>query len=452
MTPDQLRASIDTIVIVMMENRSFDHLLGPLRMAEYGGRTDIDGIDNLANVDWGNNSQNGTLIQPFLATDGPFTADLPHERAPVATQLAKSNIAGYTMTGFVRAYENATGTSGNLRPPPMGLLTPGQIPITSFLAGQFKICDRWFAPIPTSTHPNRLMAWSGYTLNDDTFSKPLPDQELFVDWLAQRNVRWRIYSAGLPFLTLMPKMWPKMLDANLFRSASQLANDVQNEPDGAFPQVIVVEPDYDDSPIHLSGHACDNHPPLPMAFGEMFLQHVYEALTSNPQRWQKTLLIVHYDEHGGFWDHVAPLPIAFPPPPNANFTVGFESTGPRVPGLLVSPWVTPRSSCSALFDHTSILQLLAERFGDEPYSAGVAARAAAGIQSLSVALDADVAPAPPPDLPSVNLATSVVLSAVKPATTNSKQAFAAAVDQFAQANGQAALSAYPAIAQWRASR
>ena len=451
MNPDELRKCIDTIVIVMMENRSFDHLLGTMRMAPYGGRTDIEGIDDLTRVDYGNPSANATLIQPFLAKDEPFLCDLPHERPAVATQLAKS-IAGYAMTGFVQAYEHANGTSGQLQPPPMGLLTPPQVPVTGFLAREFAVCDRWFAPIPTSTHPNRLMALSGYTLDEDTYNKPLPSHDLFFEWLDARHVNWRVYSAGLPFLTLMPKMWPSLIDRNRFRSVDWLAHDFQHEPDGTFPQVIVVEPDYEDSPIHFSGHACDNHPPLPVAFGEAFLERVYEAVTANKQRWAKTLFILMYDEHGGFYDHVPPLPIAFPPPPKANFTVGFDSTGPRVPAILISPWVRPQGACNATFDHTSILQLFAERFDTAPYSAGVDARRAAGIASVSQALNPSLGYRPPPPLPTINLSTSVILSTTKPASSKAHQAFASAVDQFANAQGKNALQSYPAIAQWMASR
>lgn len=451
MTPKQLNDSIDTIVIVMMENRSFDHLLGTMRLDPYGGRTDIEGIDDLANINYANPSANAELIQPFLAKDGPLISDLPHERDPVKTQLAKSPFGGYAMNGFVQAYEHATGTSGVSQPPPMGLLTPPQIPITSFLAREFLICDHWFSPIPTSTHPNRLMALAGYTLIEDTYNKLLPNHDLLFHWLTQRNVPWRVYHAGLPFLTLMPRMWGDMLDLNLFRGFDQLAHDFQNEPDAAFPNVIVVEPDYEDSPIHMSGHACDNHPPLPMAFGETFVQHVYEAVTANPARWAKTLMILMYDEHGGFYDHVEPLPIAFPPPPGATYTVGFDSTGPRVPVVLVSPWVPPHSACKLNFDHTSVLQLLAELFDvGKPYSAGVDARRLAGINSVSAALDASAGGRPAPSLPAISLSTSVVLSNTKPPATPSRQAFAEAVDQFSKTPG--ATQKFPSIAQWVASR
>jgi phospholipase C len=109
-----------------------------------------------------------------------------------------------------------------------------------------------------------------------------------LDWLDRRDIRWRVYSAGLSLFMLMPKMWPWLL-TDRFRSVSRLAYDVQHESQDSFPQVIIVEPDYHDSPVHLSGHGNDNHPPLPVSFGEIFVKAVYEALTSNPARWAKTL-------------------------------------------------------------------------------------------------------------------------------------------------------------------
>jgi phospholipase C len=454
MNANELRQCIDTIVIVMMENRSFDHVLGSLCLPEYGGRSDVDGIADLADTDYANPSQNATMIQPFVAKDEMMPSDLPHERGEIATQLAQSDIAGYTMTGFVQAFEQASGTSGQLCPPPMGLLPPAQIPVTSFLAREFALCDRWFAALPTSTQPNRLMALSGYSRCDQTLAGPLPEQQLVFDWLSQRPtpVRWRVYSEGLPFLTLMPRMWLPMIEGKNFKSTNALAQDFQSEGDGTFPQVIIVEPDYGDSPVHVSGHACDNHPPLPMSFGETFLQRVYAAVTANQQRWRKTLLVLCYDEHGGFYDHVAPLPIPYNPPPDANFSVPFESTGPRVPALLISPWVRRQAACHHVFDHTSILQLIAERFGSGPYSDSVDARRAAGIESLSAALDASIAYAAPPALAPIALAAPLPMTAAPPASTPARQAFATSVNQLVQSHGSAALQRYPAIARWQASR
>jgi phospholipase C len=453
MDQKELRDSVDTIVIVMMENRSFDHLLGHMSQSQFGGRTDIDGIPSLLDPNLANPSGNGTLVRPFIAKDGPLTNDLPHERPFVRMQLASSPVTGGpSMTGFVKAYEAATGTSGVVDPPPMGLLTPPDLPTTSFLAREYAVCDRWFAPIPASTQPNRLMAISGYTERDNTISGLLPDQDTLFQWLDAQPVPvpWRVYSAGLSFFTLMPKMWPELL-TDRFRRLPALSFDFLHEPDATRPKVIVIEPDYDDSPVHLSGHANDNHPPLPVAFGEAFVRQVYEALTSNPERWQKTVMILTYDEHGGFFDHVPPLPVPCPPPPGAAYAA-FDTTGVRVPAVVVSPLVRRASVKHATLDHTSILALLAERFGQPgvPYSPAVAARTTAGIASVSAVLDSGP---PRSDIPRISPAPIQAAAALQtwadPVNAMSNS-FATAIEQFAQAHGPAALQKYPEIAHWLA--
>ncbi|HYQ04796.1 MAG TPA: alkaline phosphatase family protein [Polyangiaceae bacterium] len=449
MNRQELHDRVDTIVIVMMENRSFDHLLGTLCQSQFGGRADIDGVKSLLDPNFANPAGDGTLVFPFPMNDGPFTNDLPHERDFVAMQLASSPVTGGpTMTGFVRAYEKATGTTGVHNPPVMGLLTPAALPTTAFLAREYAVCDRWFAPIPTSTQPNRLMAFSGFTERDITASGLLPNQDTLFQWLDAHQVRWRVYSAGLSFFTLMPKMWPDLL-SDSFRRLPQLSFDFVHEPDATRPQVIVVEPDYDDSPVHLSGHACDNHPPLPMSFGEAFVRQVYEALTSNPGRWQRTVMILTYDEHGGFHDHVPPLPVRCPPPPGANYPA-FETTGVRVPTIVASPLVQRGVAKHQNLDHTSILALLAERFGQpgEVYSPAVAARATAGIGSVSAVLDSGPPRSDVPRIPASPIAATAALKTWAEPVGAMANAYATAIEQFAQAYGKDALEKYPEIAHW----
>jgi phospholipase C len=398
MNRQELETHVKTIIVVMMENRSFDHVLGHLRSPQFGNRSDVDGVADPTDPNLLNSNSDGVGIPPVWSDDRAFQSDLPHDPAAVATQLAYSTVTGsFLMNGFVRAFENEFHTSVDA-PPVMGLLRPSAIPATGALAAQYTVCDRWFACIPTSTAPNRLMSMCGYTSIADTGTL-IPDQDTVYEWLLARGVSWRVYHAGLPFFTLMPKVAPLILTSH-FRRIGELSDDVRS-PD-PWPDVIFIEPDYYDCPIHLQA-PCDNHPPLAMAPGEAFLAQVYGWLTSNPERWASTVLIVTYDEHGGFFDHVPPLPLNYRGPNG----VSFNSTGPRVPTIVAGPFA-PRGVCKLNLDNTSILQLLAERFGrnGEAYSPMVTARAAtmASVSSIvsANAANAGVASIAPPALLSPN--------------------------------------------------
>jgi phospholipase C len=378
MTPDELKKNVDTIVVVILENRSFDHVLGHLRSPLYGNRTEIEGIEDVSKTDYLNQNSDGQGIPPFWTTDRPLNSDLPHDPDAVAQQLAYSSaIDSYLMTGFVKAFENEFHTSvSNL--PVMGLLRPEAVRTTGKLAAKYTICDNWFACLPTSTAPNRLMSMYGFLNHRDT-GVLLPDQTTVYDWLLEHEVRWRVYAAGLPFFALMPRLSTLLLTSH-FRRFTALPEDLAHESPNDWPQVIFVEPDYYDCPLHLHP-PCDNHAPLAVAPGEVFLAQVYKWLSSDAQRWSRTVFIVTYDEHGGFFDHVSPLRVKYR---NVANSVAFDTTGPRVPALVIGPFASRQVSKEPL-DNTSILQLIAERFGrtDEAYSPEVAGRMHQNIKSVS---------------------------------------------------------------------
>lgn len=443
---------IRTIVVLMFENRSFDHLFTQLKQAGHpidalAGQPDPDG--KLRDDQYSNGFE-GTAYYPFQMPDAPLPRDPPHDRAGIATQLAQSPITNkFTMRGFVKAYDSPDNPDRTDRPPPMGFLSAADVPVTSSLARAYLVCDRWFACLPADTHTNRLMSLSGYTLIDNSPTVPiLPDQTTMLDWLTARGIKWRVYRNGLSFFTLIPKYLPAVAAGDGFRSVSQLSGDVLNEPDATFPQVILVEPSYIDAPVSLEDPPNDNHPPLPIAPGEAYLKRIYGALTANPDRWAGTLFVVTYDEHGGFYDHVPPPAVVAPVPPGASYSVPFSSAGVRTPGLVISPFVKQGSVFSGQLDNTSILQLLAERFapGPDGYSPEVNARRAQGVQSLSAVLDAAPArtdvpdPAPPPEAP------AGVVPAVRPASSPMQKTFAEAARRL-KANPASALT-HPGLKQW----
>jgi phospholipase C len=374
---------VNSIVLVMMENRSFDHLLGHLTIDD--PTLDVEGLR--APFDQYNNIYQGTPFPVYSRdNDAELAADVPHEFNYVQTQLAYNPINGnFAMTGFVTAYAQSTNAPPNPQCEPMGYFPAPYVPMTQFLATKFCLCDNWFSPIPTSTQPNRTMAFSGDTPIHETKTQliDIGDSNIFK-WLTDHGVSWRVYNEGFSFFTLYPKLIPDVLGPN-FRSYDKLYNDIMNEPAATAPQVTIIEPVYEDAP-HLGKQPDDNHAPLVVGWGEDFLRRTYQAVTANPEKWQGTLMILYYDEHGGFYDHVQPRPIAYTTTGGDAFS--FNNTGPRIPAILISPFVTPGQPCHLLFDHTSVLQLLAEKFGapGESWSPTVAARKAAGVQSIHAAL------------------------------------------------------------------
>ncbi|WNG39177.1 hypothetical protein F0U61_40050 [Archangium violaceum] len=384
---------IRTIVVLMQENRSFDHMLGHLSLEH--PEWDVDGLRNPDTEPRYANFFAQRFFRPFLIQDEALVIrDLPHSRYHVNMQMARSRSGKkFRMSGFVEAYVDYTQHRAGEHSPPMGYFDSRGAWMTSFLAREYCVCDRWFTPLPTDTQPNRCMAFTGTTLIDDTGSRLIEHQEHVFDWLDnaqkknKRKVRWRVYHDGPPFFLLFGR-FHELVGAK-YRPISELAHDIQHEPADEAPEVIFIEPRYFDFFWSDEPANC-NHPIARVCHGELLLHRVYTALTSNPDKWARTLFIHTYDEHGGFFDHVPPLPIDNLLPPNAKYTERFTTTGPRVPGLLISPWVQPGKAFHGNLDHTSILQLLAEKFGSGPegYSDSVTHRRnqEQGIRSVSEAL------------------------------------------------------------------
>jgi len=459
MADGNLLQLVESIVIVMLENRSFNHMLGHLSYE--GFNTVVDGLRAPLEVQQYENLFEGESYYPFAMQDGKLPSDVPHERPFVTRQLAHTEVANRnTMSGFVDAYYQFTAVNRTDHPEPMGFFRRNQVPITSFLAQNFCVCDRWFAPVPTSTLPNRLMLLAGTTAVDATGGVLPPIAGTFIlDWLRSRRVPWRVYHAGsLSFLLLLGKA--DVVLGEGCRGFDKFATDFANETDAEFPKVVLLEPSYGDAP-RFGPLANDNHAPDAVAPGEAFLHAIYTAVIANPARWAKTVLIVTYDEHGGFFDHVPPLAVHQPPPPGARFTAPFTTTGPRVPGIVVSPLVVPGSVCHMNFDHTSVLQLLAERFGAGPtdYSPEVTARRSQGIRSLADALTGPVnprrpAPPNPPPVPAQPAAPSDRPTEFTPPVppgppTPLQQAFVDAAKSLAEQMGAQAVPRFAGILEWR---
>jgi len=374
---------IQYIVIVYMENRSFDHVLGYLNLPGNHPKWDqINGIFEAMKY------YTGFAYPPHPLTRPNIDPDPPHERDNVAIQI---NSTPKKMQGFsdsyVRAVPHAQPTAV------MEYCSPRDVWITDFLAKNFAVCDRWHACLPASTLPNRLMAMSGYALLDRTPSGYLemarnlftndPD-DLVYDWLSKR-AGWRVYYSGSFFFMQMPRILKfyeqDFQSQNLFRPISRLIEDFRI---GDVMPVTFIEPLYEDDYRRNNQQATDDHSPAALYGGQRFLNMVWKAIKS-PGVWENVFATISYDEHGSIFDHVEPPTLRTVPPPGASYAP-FETLGVRVPGIVVSPFVQPGSVFHNLFDHTSVLKFLGEKYGDGgKYSKFVDPRA---VESLSAVLDA----------------------------------------------------------------
>lgn len=384
-----IRKLVDTVVIVMLENRSFDHMLGYLQMPPYrrnvdGLRDDPKWLQSVANTD----AKTGFSYPPFHLKYF-WIPDMPHERLNIELQLGGKKPDGtFPLDGFI---DSASGDSSV-----MGFNDAADAPITAYFAEQFRVCNRWFASLPAGTQPNRLMALSGFSLIDKNRPILLEDQKpLVYDWLTEREIPWRVYHEGIfPFISLMERWWEPIAVGENFLPLGRLYVDFAHEPKDTFPKVIFVEPTY--TCAHI-GQGTDDHSPTPITFAQHFLLQVFQAVTANPERWAKTVMILTYDEHGGFFDHVQPIPLETVAP-NDAYPV-FETSGLRVPGIVISPLVSPGSVYTENLDHTSILKFLGQMFDEkESYSAEVDKR---NVHSVAEVLDLSAAEthrgAPPND-------------------------------------------------------
>ncbi len=352
---------IDTIIVVIMENRSFDHVLGYLslpgeaQMPVDGLRSDPAWLDAHANL---HNSQiyRSTRLDP----DVQAIVDPPHNWDTIATQIATPAWGGGPMGGFVDTYADQTKPAATNLSLVMGYYDVAAVPTYDFFARNFLVCDHWFAALPAGTQPNRLMAMAGYSSIFANGGTRVPHEYLAYDWLDDHHIDWCAYAWGnFPFFCLDWDRLPSILDSmtlapgsGRFRryshfAASWMSND-------SMPSVIFIEPEYTEA---LPTDPNDDHPNTGIAKGQAFLAKVYSDVIANPARWAKTMMVITYDEHGGFFDHVPPLPI-----PTTAGTHPFETSGLRVPAFVISPQVTPERVFNRNLDHTSILQLLADKF------------------------------------------------------------------------------------------
>ena len=257
----------------------------------------------------------------------------------------------------------------------MGYYNGDQLPAYDLLAREFLICDRWFASLPTDTFPNRLYSLTGGSdgqnttpsADDVTKNPPAYPLKTIFEVLQEHGVDWKIFFSDLPFAFVFKKFAQDAQYTQRMRALSNgAASDLQHAVEtGDLPSVSWIDPNFSDF-RESAAAASDDHPPGGITNGQWFVAQIYKSLFTSPA-WTKTLLLITYDEHGGFYDHVRPPGLSADlhnPAPDGppDDDPHFKRYGVRVPAFVVSPWVQPGSVSHATYDNTSPLNTILRRF------------------------------------------------------------------------------------------
>jgi phospholipase C len=397
-----MSAQIEHVVVLMLENRSFDNILGRLYPDDptYRGLT-LNERNVYAGTPYGvwqgkdMTPDNALIPKP---DPGELFTDIDEQLFGEKPRPVPPNM----MSGFAANYaKQKPSPDGPFLPAnAMHFFSPEQVPIISQLARNFGVCDQWYAPAPCQTWPNRFFAHTGTCLGYvDNHTFPIPFKAPSIFRQLQNNGRtWRVYFNDMPQAALLGDIWLYALFH--FKLFGQFLADAHT---GNLPDYSFIEPRYF-SDLFLNKIPNDEHPPHDVVYGEQLIAQVYNAVRNSPC-WKRTLLIITYDEHGGCYDHIAP-PEAVPPDGNVNVAneFNFNRYGVRVPAVIISPYVPPGSRIAPTanpadgkmypFDHTSIIATVRELFmkGTPPLTQRDA-KAPHLLSALSLATPANDGPA-----------------------------------------------------------
>ena len=339
---------IEHVVVLVMENRSFDHMLGYLKLE--GVNPDVDGLDANMSNKLGTKTFRVRLLTETVLKRGQ---DPCHEGKCVDDQL---NGPDGPNTGFVSSYaahHKGDPADGLV----MGFYNGSSLPVYDHLARNFCICDRWFCSVRGATWPNRLYAVAGRADGSrDNKTPPIYNLPSFVRHLDAKNVPWRWYSHDFATLRLADARFRVGRSKNFAFFDRRIdfgdTSFLEDASSGNLAAVSWIDPFFGHvNPFRQN----DDHPSrADLMAGQELVLRLYNAVVTGP-KWNKTLLVIVYDEHGGFFDHVAP-------PPAEDDNPMFRQYGVRVPAFVVSPFVERGKVSHMTFDHTSIIKTILLRF------------------------------------------------------------------------------------------
>jgi phospholipase C len=315
------KSGIKHVVVVMMENRSFDHLLGWLPGAD-GQQAGLVYTD----------SQGAAFETHPLAPDfqGCGHPDPDH-----SYEGGRIEYDGGLCDGWLRAGANDAYA--------IGYYTQDDLPFFGQAAPDWTVCNRYFAPIMAPTYPNRIYQHAAVTdrLDDSISLSTLPT---IWDRLTQAGLKGRYYFSDVPFIALWGTKY-----ASITRPYDQFLQDCAS---GNLPEVAFVDPPFYGED---TGTSSDDHPHGDIRAGESWLYQTYRAVTAG-RDWKHTVMIINFDEWGGFFEHV-------PPEEAPDVDPAFALRGFRVPCMIVSPFAAPGAIAQGVYDHTSVLKMIEWRWG-----------------------------------------------------------------------------------------
>ena len=353
---------IKHVVVLMMENRSFDHMLGGMREVD----KNIEGID--PEKPFFNIKPDKTKVMQKPIAKFVMSRDLDHEHEGVMEDQLGTQadpMSGF-ISSFLKRYPDARNDEIEqvMAYFPFGTSAKeDSLPVLHNLAREFGVCDHWFSSMPGPTWQNRFFLHSGTSLGHTKMpSKSDPSamriyyQETIFDRLTEAGISWKIFHDGIPQSIVLTRLLTRYLT---FRGYADMDDfhKLVNGDYADFPKYTFIEPCY------FGKNENDQHPPADVRRGEQLIADVYNAIRSNPKLWESTLLIITSDEHGGFYDHVAPPATVAPDDHVAEWS--FDRLGVRVPTILVSPWIE-KGVIKTVFDHTSLLRYLCEKWNLDP--------------------------------------------------------------------------------------
>lgn len=357
MTPPPIRH----VIVLMMENRSFDHMLGTLNHPNAA----FEGLNKSpASMKWLPN------IDAVIDGSGSISTDPgpDHGHLGVMQQLTGIKAARYDAPyttpcdGFAQQYEEFAIIKNNT--PKFGdrvvkCLPSSSSPVLATLALEFGVFDHWFSSVPGETWPNRNFAHAGTADGEVNIHPRLYTNTTIFEQLADGGATWGIFHDGPPQAWVFPKLWD-LPWRNRFHGMKSLFEKIK---DDKLPHYSFVEPK------HFLKHSNSQHPgnnvndTTDFDAGEELIRTIYNALVAKPDVFARTLLLITYDEHGGYFDHVAP-------PQDSTFKDGeinesgfaFDMLGVRVPAVIVSPFIKKGALDQRVFDHSSIVATLQDLF------------------------------------------------------------------------------------------